>query len=122
MKYPHFQELISRELAELAKTLPPSKRGNGRRPKNNLRKLAERLVRKRFNQINVCMFDTPDRSADLRTFHSPVRITINAVLLTEDQGRIATLRANLEKVLLGLDNQFEEYLPIALNPEVGYLY
>src|SRR5436190_21821970 len=43
MKYRYFQALISHELTEMAKKLPPPEQKRGRKPKNNMKKLAEEL-------------------------------------------------------------------------------
>src|SRR5579863_7669636 len=46
---------------------------------------AEKLLRTGTTHINVCMFDTPDRCVDLHAFHSPARVSLNAVFLSESE-------------------------------------
>jgi len=87
---------------------------------------AEKMIIERKNNAHVCMFDTPDRSAHSRTFHSPVRISINAVMLTmeTDDSAMDETRKRLVSLLQPHDQEVDspDFVAVALRPEVGYLY
>jgi hypothetical protein len=83
---------------------------------------AEQRVYRRSNQVNVCMFDTLGRSAELHTFHSPIQMTINAVVLSEGRDGAERARTDLEGLLLSEHRRFHQFVPVALRPEIGFRY